>query len=460
MAEEPVIRQYCVLPAHADLYPVYQHEDFNTAIEGVQRYLYRKLPSFSEKFEVIALPTRNWSLHLSDIPEPSPPPSELVISLLLNDENMLVDYREAIHDLDGTIGADIAASPTEYWCPAGIDQLLFGNREASRQLINANMLKRQNLEGDGVNVVVVDHGLDLRDIPPGRFGGGWSHMNPATGAVQLPGQTRGEDAQHGRMMVRNILDAAPHSRMYDFPLIPPRIWNINLFVSDANAAFNQLLSDIGFLSHWPQWSGPWVLVNPWAIFDRRPERPLGDYTDNLAHPLNLAVTRAVNQGLDVVFCAGNCGQFCPDQRCGPRDQGPGQSIFGANSHPRVISVGAVRVDTRWHGYSSQGPGQTNMAIPGSLLPLRKPDLCAPSNFSETHDAYTANTGTSAACGVTAGVVAALRSKWKPGSVSPDMMRVIVSLTARQTEGPGWNGRLGNGILNVDNALQVLANIPP
>ena len=229
--------------------------------------------------------------------------------------------------------------------------------------------------------------------------------------------------------------------------------SINPSLASAQAVFNRMLTDIQFLRQFPQFSGPWVLVNPWAIFDRRSEVQPGDYTNGPHHPFNRAVNRAVNAGHDVLFCAGNCGRFCSDQRCGPRDRGPGQSIFGANSHPRVMSVGAVRTDARWLGYSSEGPGQPNLAV-------EKPDFCAPSDFSETADAYTANTGTSAACGVTAGAVAALRSHWaRAQTLPPDMLRVILTLSARKTEGPGWNGRLGNGVLNLEAALSALATVP-
>jgi hypothetical protein len=40
--------------------------------------------------------------------------------------------------------------------------------------------------------------------------------------------------------------------------------------------------------------------------------------------------------------------------------------------------------------------------------LHKPDFCAASQFCGDGDAFTINTGTSAACGPTAGIVAALR----------------------------------------------------
>ena len=118
---------------------------------------------------------------------------------------------------------------------------------------------------------------------------------------------------------------------------------------------------------------------------------------------------------DVIFAAGNCGEFCGSRRCGGVDRGPGRSIWGANALPEVITAGAVLTNEMWAGYSSQGPGPS---IHG--LASDKPDLCAPSNFRETTDAAVHNTGTSAACAVTAGIVAALRSKpnWYQNSVSP------------------------------------------
>ena len=163
--------------------------------------------------------------------------------------------------------------------------------------------------------------------------------------------------------------------------------------------------------------GPWILVNPWGIYDRRSEYPLGGYTENPFSLFNLLVAVAVLQDIDVVFAAGNCGQFCPDNRCGERDRGPGHSIWGANSLEPVLTVGAVRADDMWLGYSSQGPGQPRLA-----LGAEKPDLCAASQFREDDDAFSINSGTSAACGLAGGVVAALRSRWDTGSVPPRRLK--------------------------------------
>jgi len=194
-------------------------------------------------------------------------------------------------------------------------------------------------------------------------------------------------------------------------------------------------------------------VNPWGIFDRATEYPKGHYTENPS-PFSRLVDMAVAENIDVVFAAGNCGQFCPDDRCGPRDNGPGHSIWGANSLQSVLTVGAVRSDSKWVGYSSQGPGQ-------QLLGPNKPDLCAASQFCEDGDAFSINTGTSAACGMAAGVVAALRSRWSSATVSPGQLKAILNQTARKPPGLGSNNnlghRLGNGVLDAKAAFDELSH---
>jgi hypothetical protein len=242
-------------------------------------------------------------------------------------------------------------------------------------------------------------------------------------------------------------------------MIPPRIGAVLPFASDAHGAYLLLRLWIDFLRRFPRWSGPWILVNAWAIFDRASETPLGDYTENthpFGHPFNNIVGVMVEHGLmDVVFAAGNCGQFCPSRRCGPVDRGPGHSIWGANAHAGVITAGAVRSDEMWLGYASEGPG------PGRLANA-KPDVCAPSNFCETIDGAAQNTGTSTSCGLTAGVVAALRSNpnWDPVRVPPKRLKQTLIDTARKTTGAGWERQLGHGILDAGHAAETLTSAFP
>ncbi|WP_431267994.1 S8 family serine peptidase [Dankookia sp. P2] len=117
------------------------------------------------------------------------------------------------------------------------------------------------------------------------------------------------------------------------------------------------------------------MANAWGIWDTSQDdpHPKLNYARNLNHPLNKRVAALDGKGIDQVFAAGNRGQFCPPTRCGPQDRGPGRSIHGANSHPRVLTVGAVRADGLWVGYSAEGPG---------ALAAAKPDLCAPTLFRE------------------------------------------------------------------------------
>ena len=115
------------------------------------------------------------------------------------------------------------------------------------------------------------------------------------------------------------------------------------------------------------------------------------------------ISNLSGKGVDIVFCAGNCSRAVLTDVAGPREGGSGNSILSTSSYPEVLTVGAVRVDGIPLGYSSQGQAKRSSRA-------KKPDLVAPSNFSEPSNAPAKNPGTSAACAVAAGVVAALREK--------------------------------------------------
>ena len=110
--------------------------------------------------------------------------------------------------------------------------------------------------------------------------------------------------------------------------------------------------------------------------------------------------------------------------------------------------------------SAQGPGR--LATKGSrgtdytndVRAKEKPDLRAPSHFRESDDASEFNTGTSAACGYAAGVLAALRSVPSGRAMSPGAMRDLLRYSARPP-GAGWDPRLGSGIINAEKALAAL-----
>ena len=55
----------------------------------------------------------------------------------------------------------------------------------------------------------------------------------------------------------------------------------------------------------------------------------------------------------------------------------------------------------------------------------------------------------------AGIIGAIRSGWDQTSLTPDDLRNALNAHARKTEGPAWNERLGNGIINVKDTLPAL-----
>ena len=191
---------------------------------------------------------------------------------------------------------------------------------------------------------------------------------------------------------------------------------------------------------------PVVIVNAWGVMNPEADPDFASYPDDPDNFLFKDMALMDEAGIDVVFAAGNCGEPCPDSRCGRNDCGPGRSIYGMNGHPDVLTVGAVRADGMPLALSAQGPGR----LPSMC---HKPDLCAPSHFCEADNAADLNTGTSAACGFAAGIVTALRST--------DAGRKL--LRSRETSyggpwtdrEPCWDERLGFGIINGAAALQVI-----
>lgn len=359
-----------------------------------------------------------------------------------------------------SIGINPAISLGEYSIPEAPDATLFGTLDDARHLVRADQLPPA-LDGHSVNVVIIDSGIDKSIVPAGQYGGGWhAHQaDPLLPPPPPPGQATGSAALHGMMVVNTILALAPRARIFDVPLIPPpKVYHARHFLIAAHATYHHVLHSIRSFRQHGQFPGPWIFMNAWAIFDRRSEGShLGEYTENLGpfgippHHFIHMIERVAHARCDLVFSAGNCGEVCPDGRCGPNDFGPGRGIWGANAHQDVLTVGAVRVDATWAGYSSEGPGPT------PNLDERKPDLCGPSQFMARAGRYPPSTGTSGAAAIVAGAVAALRSRanWDETTVPPYMMKLILNDTAVQTQGLGWNRWLGNGILDARAAYQRL-----
>ncbi len=296
-------------------------------------------------------------------------------------------------------------------------------------------LHRAKLTGRGVHVAVVDTGIDSSRIP---VAGGWA---------PTPGYVPGSSApNHGTMVAYDVRIAAPDAQILDYALLKSQAGSWAAFLSDAIAAFADLVERVNAAP------GRWVVNNSWGLFDRASDAPIGspeNYSANPDHPFNQVTGALVAAGADVFFAAGNCGADCPDPRCGAADTGAGASIHGANSHPEVVSVAAVTVTDRRLGYSSQGPG---------ALYSRKPDLAGFSHFAGS-GIYPADGGTSAASPVAVGVAAALRQAFATDRLAPAQLKGLLQRTARDLNGAGWDYDLGYGVIDAAAAVQALGLKP-
>ena len=118
----------------------------------------------------------------------------------------------------------------------------------------------------------------------------------------------------------------------------------------------------------------------------------------------------------------------------------------------MISVAGVNVNNERVGYSSQGPGR---------LAREKPDLCAYTHFAGSGaDGDEPDSGTSAACPVLAGVVAAVRTSYFAASLTPAALRTLLAQTATDLGPPGYDNDYGWGVVNVTSLLGALPPHPP
>ncbi|QYX83551.1 S8 family peptidase [Streptomyces akebiae] len=308
-------------------------------------------------------------------------------------------------------------------------------------------LGADDLDGNGVAVAITDTGINTQHLinelgHPVTVDAARSWNPPG-----VPGRPGQFPVDHGTMCAFDALLAAPKATLIDVPVLLSQAQGPTVMsglLSDAVAAYAHLWS---VLETMPDDKRALVVSNSWGSFSPRwdfaPSHP-GNYSDNPGHPFNLMVTALESAGADVLFAAGNCGLDCPDNRC----EFPDRPIVGANSHPRALSIGGV--DTRGHrvGYSSQGPGR---------LDANKPDICAYTHFEGSHafGADAPDSGTSAACPVAAGVVAAIRTQWSTNVLKPAELRTLLQRTADDRGAAGFDFDYGFGIINVPSIMDAL-----
>ncbi|NUR84280.1 MAG: S8 family serine peptidase [Nonomuraea sp.] len=314
------------------------------------------------------------------------------------------------------------------------------------RLLNVAGLHAEGLDGTGVALAICDTGINAAHVAR-QLGRGVTldaerSWNPP-GVDGRPGEF---EVDHGSMCAFDTLIGAPQASLIDIPVLRstrPGGSAMDGLLSDAVAAFAHLRT---VLDAQPADSKALVVSNSWGSFSPEWDFPVGhpgNYSDNAAHPFNLIVASLDRAGADILFAAGNCGRECKDSRCA----WPNRPIGGANSHPRVLSIGGVDTQNERVGYSSQGPGR---------LTPRKPDVCGYTHFSgsKAFGDDEPDSGTSAATPVVAGLVAAVRSKWPSTRLSSSQLRALLRRTAEDRSDVGFDYDYGYGI--VDSAGIVAA----
>jgi subtilisin family serine protease len=286
--------------------------------------------------------------------------------------------------------------------------------------LRCDRLWEKGIRGTGIVVGICDTGVDKTKIP--AVIGGWT-ADPAYPPGTDPGG-------HGSMCATDVLGMSPDAKIYDIGILKSNQPSWSGFLSDAIAAYQWALGQY-------RTNGtPQILSNSWGLF-KAYEAP--DYANDPNHPFTRKVVEVMDAGIIVAFAAGNCGEVCPDRRCATN--GPDKSIWGANGHPKVITVGAANIQEQWIGYTSQGPA--------SLDP-NKPDFCAPSHFKGY---YSSDSGTSAACPVCAGVIALLKSHFT--GLTQNQAKETLQKTAKNLCATGWDPNSGYGMIQAEAAFNFL-----
>lgn len=239
---------------------------------------------------------------------------------------------------------------------------------------------------------------------------------------------------HGNMTASDVLFIAPEATLYDLRIAENPQDETGSLLSNALAAY-----------HWAierhrRDGTPHILSNSWGIYD---PTDCMDYATNLNHPFNRIVAKAIEEGIVVVFSAGNCGEPCgyADATCNG-NVGKSKDIWGANGHPLVITVGAADLEENRATYSSQGP---------AALDPYKPDFCAPVHFKGYHPVIEA--GTSVACPIVSGV-AALFKQANP-ALSPKQVKQALAKTAKDLGTRGWDAYTGAGMIQAKKAFEMI-----
>lgn len=328
----------------------------------------------------------------------------------------------------------LAENPAFAPCPIGTCDCSPGTPNGTiaqvATYLGVDQIWAAGFRGAGIVVGVVDSGITAvgrpvktgettRRIP--RVIGGWPADDWGTESSKW--------GDHGNMCATDVLGMAPEAQLYDLRVAGS---------GGSPGTISRALQSFQWAIDRHRMDGtPQVLTNSWGIFQENWD---ATYARNPNHPFTRKVVETINEGILVLFAAGNCGDTCPDGRCGP-DVGPGRSIWGANGHPLVMTVGAVNRSERFVGYSSRGP---------AALDPNKPDFCSVTHFTGY---FNSDSGTSAATPILAGVVAVLKQA-KP-SLTQAAAKTALRSTAKDIGPSGFDQHSGAGIVRAKAAFDAI-----
>lgn len=241
---------------------------------------------------------------------------------------------------------------------------------------------------------------------------------------------------HGTIMAYDAWLMAPRYTLLDFPVIRT---DFDDLLSNAIAAYKRMTTWLQAFE--PAQRPALVINNSWQLVD--PDGPGAVEYRKPTGAFNTQIHILEKAGADILFAAGNCGNGSKCEKRGP------ETIYGANSHPKVLSVGAVTINRCRLSLSSQGPGD---------IQKEKPDFCTYSHFKGAEvPGRKIDSGTSAACAVASGIVAAIRSNPNYSSqlLPPSTLRQYI-WDASDVRGATFHEpNYGYGILDVDRLLNAL-----
>ena len=336
-----------------------------------------------------------------------------------------------------------------------------GETAAVRDKLDTCTLHGAELDGTGVAIAIVDTGIFLPRLKRRidhdvmlDVENSWSPGN----VTSRPGMHR---IGHGTMCAYDALIAAPKATLLDFAMLiarPPADHSAQATVSVAMQAYWPLINKwlVGPAKGALPPYKALVVSNSWGILhpslDLPPEHPRR-FIDNPNHIFRLMIRALAFAGADIVFAASNCGPECPSAVCLGQSEG---MIMGANAYDEVLTLAGCDIHDQRAGYSSKGP-----SIP--KMPEHKPDLTAYTHFlgSKVNRNFVPDSGTSAACAVAAGCIAALRTAASKDSIPPAALFQALKDTAAKPAGIGadWDPGYGYGIIRPVTAARSLALFP-